>query len=94
LAPPDVVKHSSVVTALGNSIDLMTLDSIGSNKHTIPEDPAIFCKPTSKYRLSGVGNSSTQLIENDNFLLELQPNLQAESRWPDVGLITYSKLAE
>ena len=90
LAPPDVVRHSIVVTALGNSIALMTLDSSGSNKQTIPEDPIIFCKPRSKYRPFGLENSSTQLIENDNFLLVLQPNLQAERRWPEVGSITYS----
>jgi hypothetical protein len=89
LALPEVVRHSIVVTALGNSMALMTLDSSGSNKHIIPEDPDTFCKPTSKYRPSELENSSTQLIENDNFLLVLQPNLQAERRWPDVGSITY-----
>ena len=88
-APPAVAKHLIVVTVFGNSMALTTLDSIGSNKHTIPVDPIMFFKPTSKYRPSGVRNSSTQLIENDNFLFVLQPNLQAERRWPDFGSITW-----
>ena len=67
----------------------ITRDKIGSNKQTIPdEDDVVLLNPTTKYKPLEEVNSSMQLMEYDSVLVLLQPNLHAESRWPDEGSTT------